>query len=118
MPTLKKPVDVAVFNSTQGKWQHPSYFRAEVRVILGNPGKPMPEATFKTRLALLEAECPEFQRAPYRRTFSPFHLNCLLTLETWIQQANRCIATVRERLTEEGLPTHEYECECEHRTDN
>jgi len=41
----------------------------------------MPEATFKTRLALLEAECPEFQRQPYRRTFSQFHLNCLLTLE-------------------------------------
>jgi len=115
MPTPKKPVDVAVFNSLQGKWQHPSYFRAEVRIILGNPGKPMPEATFKTRLALLEAECPEFQRAPYRRTFSPFHLNCLLTLETWIHQANHCIATVRERLAQEGLPTHEYD---EHRTNN
>jgi hypothetical protein len=46
---------------------------AEVRVILGKGGKPMPEATFKTRLALLEAECPEFQRQPYRRTFSQFH---------------------------------------------
>lgn len=115
MPTPKKPVDVAVFNNSQGKWQHPSYFRAEVRVILGNPGKPMPEATFKTRLALLETECPEFQRPPYRRTFSPFHLNCLLTLEAWIHQANHCIATVRERLQEEGLPTHEYD---EHRTNN
>jgi hypothetical protein len=29
---------------------------AEVRVFLGKGGKPMPEATFKTRLALLEAE--------------------------------------------------------------
>jgi hypothetical protein len=37
---------------------------AEVRVILSKGGKPMPEATFKTRLALLEAECPEFQRQP------------------------------------------------------
>jgi hypothetical protein len=116
MPTPKKPLDVAVFNSSQGKWQHPSYFRAQVRAILGKQGQPMPEATFKTRLALLEAECPEFQRPPYRRTFSPFHLNCLLTLETWMKEANHCIATVRERLAEEGLPTHEYECE--HRTDS
>jgi hypothetical protein len=41
----------------------------------------MPEATFKTRLALLEAECPKFQRQSYRRPFSQFYLNCLLTLE-------------------------------------
>jgi hypothetical protein len=108
MPTPKKPVDVAVFNSRCGKWKHRIYFRAEVRAILGKGGKPMPEATFKTRLALLEAECPEFERQPYRRTFSQFHLNCLLTLETWILEANRCIATVRERLAQEGLPTHEY----------
>jgi hypothetical protein len=53
MPTPKKPVDVAVFNSRCGTWKHRIYFRAEVRAILGKGGKPMPEATFKTRLALL-----------------------------------------------------------------
>jgi hypothetical protein len=82
MSTPKKPVDVAVFNSRCGQWNYRNYFRTEVRIILGKGGKPMPEATFKTRLALLEAECPEFQRQRYRRTFSQFHLNCLLTLET------------------------------------
>jgi hypothetical protein len=82
---------------------------AEVRVFLGKGGKPMPEATFKTRLALLEAEYPEFQRQPYRRTFCQFYLNCLLTLENWILEASHCLATVRERLAQEGLPTHEYQ---------
>ena len=53
MPTPKKPVDVAVFNSRCGKWNHRNYFRAEVRIILGKGGKPMPEATLKTRLAFL-----------------------------------------------------------------
>jgi hypothetical protein len=74
MPIPKKPVDVAVFNSRCGKWKYRIYFRAEVRAILGKGEKPMPEATFKTRLALLEAECPEFERQPYRQTFSQFHL--------------------------------------------
>jgi len=37
---------------------------AEVRVILGKERKPMAEAIFKTRLVLLEAEYPEFQRQP------------------------------------------------------
>ncbi len=108
MPTPKKPIDVAVFNISKGKRNHPGYFRSEVRLALGKKGKPMPEATFKTRLTLLEEECPEFQRQPYRRRFSQFHLNCLLTLETWIEEANHCIATVRQQLAEEGLPTHEY----------
>lgn len=66
------------------------------------------EPTFKRRLMLLQEECPEFEYRPYFRDFTNFQAQCLLSLERWMKEANNNVKTVRERLNNEGLPTHEY----------
>lgn len=101
-PTPKKPVEVEVVGFPKKIW-----YRYQLRSAMR-----VSEPTFKRRLMLLQEECPEFGYLPYAREFSNFQAQCLLTLEAWVREANFCMDLVRQRLAEEGLPTHEY------RTDN
>ncbi|MDF0553193.1 hypothetical protein [Kamptonema sp. UHCC 0994] len=98
MPTPKKPVEVDVGGQPKKIW-----YRYQLRKAMR-----VSEPTFKRRLMLLQEECPEFGYLPYVREFSNFQAQCLLTLEAWVKEANYCIDSVRKRLAEEGLPTHEY----------
>ena len=99
-PTPAKPVEADVAGQPKKIW-----YRYQLRRAMK-----VSEPTFKRRLMLLQEECPEFEYRPYFREFSSFQAFCLLTLENWMREANYCVKTVRERLNNEGLPTHEFNC--------
>lgn len=91
--------------------------RSQLKQILGYVGrknrrtrktKPMPEATFKRRLALLEEECPEHDRILYNRKFSDFSKWCLVQLEEIFLSCDRDIDKTRKYLQNIGINTNEY----------
>jgi ssDNA-binding Zn-finger/Zn-ribbon topoisomerase 1 len=91
--------------------------RSQLKQILGYVGRknrrqrktnPMPEATFKRRLALLEAECPECDRSLYNRKFSDFTKWCLVRLEEIFIECDRDINKTRNYLQNIGLNTDDY----------
>lgn len=85
--------------------------REELKYLLRRSRKsqvPMPESTFKTRLALLEEHCPEIERQLYSRKFSDLTKWALLTIESWLRQFNYDMTKLEKKLESEGLPTNEY----------
>ncbi|AGZ61802.1 MAG: hypothetical protein [Phormidium phage MIS-PhV1A] len=90
--------------------------RSQLKQILGGVGRkprktqrlPMPEATFKRRMALLEEECPECDRLLYSRKFSDFQKWCLVELEQIFVKCDRDIEKTRKHLENIGLKTDEY----------
>lgn len=92
--------------------------RSQIKQILGYVGRknrrrrktePMPEATFKRRLVLLESECPECDRVLHARKFSDFQKWCLVQLEEIFMKCDRDIGKTRNHLQNIGLPTDDYD---------
>ncbi|MEG4803542.1 hypothetical protein QUB63_22535 [Microcoleus sp. ARI1-B5] len=93
--------------------------RSQIKEILGYVSRknrrtrktdPMPEATFKRRLALLEEECPECDRVLHTRKFSDFQKWCLVQLELiFVIQCDRDIEKTRHYLQNIGLSTDDYD---------
>lgn len=105
----RPPKTVAVRAESEGvkSW----WTREELRYLLRRSRKsqvPMPESTFKTRLALLEEHCPEIERQLYSRKFSDMTKWALLTIESWLRKCNYDMTKIQKKLENEGLPTHEY----------
>jgi len=101
----QKPVTVRVISDEKKTW----WQRTELKVLLGrSKRKPMSEATFKRRLALLEEYCPESEHRLYTRKFPDFTKWALLTIESWLKQTNYNMTAVQQKLENIGLPTHEY----------
>jgi hypothetical protein len=84
-----------------------SELRAELGKISNKTNKPMTEATFKRRLAVLEEECPEIDRSLCRK-FSDFSKWCLLQLEEIFLSCDRDIDKTRNYLQNTGINTDEY----------
>lgn len=110
----RKPFTVQVEqeNGRRNFWS-----RSQIKQILGYVGRknrrqrktdPMPEATFKRRLALLEECCPEVERSLYNRKFSDFTKWCLVKLEQIFVQCDRDLEKTRKHLENIGLKTDEY----------
>ena len=85
-----------------------SELRTEQGKISNKTNKPMAEATFKRRLALLEEECPEIERSLYSRKFSDFSKWCLVQLEEIFLFCDRDIDKTRNYLQNIGINTDEY----------
>jgi len=102
---LRKLMTVPVMNERGRKtW----WTRSELKQLLGRTRKPMPESTFKTRLALLEEYCPESEHRLYTRKFPDFTKWALLTIEGWLRETNYNMTAIQQKLENTGLPTHEY----------
>lgn len=101
----KKTVTTRIYIEQKRTW----WTRSELKQLLGrSKRKPMPEATFKTRLALVEKYCPEVERILYGRKFSDFTKWALVTIESWLRETNYNMTAVQQKLENIGLPTHEY----------
>jgi hypothetical protein len=105
-----KPVTVRVVDGQYKTW----WMRSELKELLGRsesetgqPSRPMSEATFKRRLALLEEYCPESEHRLYTRKFPDFTKWALVTIESWLCEANYNMIAIQQKL-ENGLPTDEY----------
>jgi len=106
-----KPITVRVVDGQYKTW----WMRSELKELLGRSesetgqrSRPMSEATFKRRLALLEEYCPESEHRLYTRKFPDFTKWALLTIESWLRQTNYNMTALQQKLENTGLPTDEY----------
>ncbi|MEG3981875.1 hypothetical protein [Microcoleus sp. D3_18a_C4] len=103
----------------EDEWGRRNFWtRSQIKQVLGYVGRknrrqrktdPMPEATFKRRLVLLEEECPECDRVLHARKFSDFQKWCLVELEQIFLKCDRDIDKTRKHLQNIGLPTDDYD---------